>query len=295
MVKENNVKILFIINPISGNNTTDWTVVIAHYFSNLDYTIQFYHLTKTCNVQTIKDKIDIFNPHQVVAVGGDGTIKLVAECLINTSILLGILPAGSANGLAKELGISQNPQKAMDVLVAAYSKKIHIVMINEHLCIHLSDIGLNAYAMKKFKHQKVRGMWGYFFASLKVLLQNPIMQVNMQIGDKTIDIKAEMIVIANATSYGTGALINPIGRLDDDVFEVIIIKHLSFFELFKMVFSHTPYDPDKTEIFQTHQLYMRSNKKVHFQIDGEYLNKIKELNALIVPHALHIIVPDKQA
>jgi diacylglycerol kinase (ATP) len=286
-----NLKILFIINPISGNNTTDWAVEITNYFSTLNHTIQLYTLTKTCNVQTIKDKIDLFKPHQVVAVGGDGTVKMVAECLIHTDMLLGILPAGSANGLAKELGIPDNPQKALDVIGESHSKKMHITMINNHLCIHLSDIGLNAYAMKKFKTQSGRGMWGYFVASLRVLLLNPILEVKMQIDDKTRTIKAEMIVIANATKYGTGALINPIGQLDDDVFEVIVVKQISPLEVFKMVFSHAAYDPDKTEIFQTNQLSMRSTKKVHFQVDGEYLGKIKAVNAVIVPGALQIICP----
>jgi diacylglycerol kinase (ATP) len=285
------LKILFIINPISGSSTINWTNEITNYFGNLNHDVQLYTLTKTCNVQTIKDKIDLFKPHQVVAVGGDGTVKLVAECLIHTNMLLGILPAGSANGLARELGIDENPQKAIDTLMEGHSKKIHITMVNKHLCIHLSDIGLNAYAMKKFKTQSGRGMWGYFWASLRVLLFNPIMEIKMKMDDKTIEIKAEMIVIANATKYGTGALINPIGQLDDDVFEVIAIKQISFLEVFKMVFSHASYDKNKTEIFQTNQLSMRSTKRVHFQVDGEYLGKIKAVNAVIVPHALQIIVP----
>ena len=285
------LKILFIINPASGNNTINWAIEITNYFSALHHTVQLYLLTKSCNVQTIKDKIAEFDPHQVVAVGGDGTIKMVAECLIHTNILLGILPAGSANGLAKELGIPENPQKAMEVLLNGQAKNIHITMVNKHLCIHLSDIGLNAYAMKKFKTQSGRGMWGYFIASLRVLMFNPILEIKMKIGNETRGIKAEMIVIANATKYGTGALINPIGQLDDDVFEVVVIKHISVLEIFKMVFTHAPYDPEKTEIFQTNELSIRSTKRVHFQVDGEYLGKTKAVNAVLVPHALQVICP----
>jgi diacylglycerol kinase (ATP) len=291
MTEENNLKILFIINPASGSNAVNWSVVIPDYFSTLNHTIQLYLLTKVCNIQTIKDKIDLFKPHQVVAVGGDGTIQLVGEAIINTSILLGIVPAGSANGLAKELGISENPQKALDLLLEAHSKKIHMTLINKRLCIHLSDIGLNAYAMKKFRTQHGRGMWGYFIASLRVLLQNPVMDITMKIDNKIIKIKAAMVVIANATKYGTGAVINPIGQLDDDVFEVIVIKKISVLEVFKMVFSHQPYDTDKTEIFQTNTLIMHSIKKVHFQVDGEYLGKVKGVNAVLIPDALQIIVP----
>jgi len=101
-----------------------------------------------------------------------------------------------------------------------------------------------------------------------------------------------MIVIANATKYGNGVVINPIGKLDDKFFEVIVIKKKSFYEIFKMTFSYGSHDTDKTEIFQTNALSMKSRRKVHFQVDGEYLGKVKEVNAAIVPDALQVIIPN---
>lgn len=291
MDEKNRLKLLFIINPGSGNSATDWTVMITNYFTSVHYNIELYQIPQNCSIQTINKKIALFSPDRVIAVGGDGTVKLLAECLMQKNIPLGILPAGSANGLAKEMGISEDPLKALDLLVKGRLKNIHVTSINNQLCIHLSDIGLNAYAMKKFKMLHGRGMWGYLIASLKVFWKNPIMTVEMQIDNKTIKIEAAMIIIANATKYGTGALINPVGKLDDEVFEVIAVKKLSLTEIFKMIFSHSPYDPDKTEIFQTNALSMRSVKKVHFQIDGEYLGKINDVKAVIRPHALEIIVP----
>ncbi len=287
----NTQKLLFVINPVSGSNNTDWEEVISNYFSQSTHFIQLFLLTKDCNLQMLKDKINSVQPHQVIAVGGDGTVKLVAECLLKTDIALGILPAGSANGLAKELGISEDPNKALDIIVSGNSKKIHTTTVNDQLCIHLSDIGLNAYAMKKFERNGGRGMWGYLMATFKVLWQNPKMNIEILIDGKYLKIKAFMIVIANGTMYGTGAVINPIGKLDDNFFEVIAIKQNSIPELFKMVFSHEPYDSDKTEVFQTNALTMRSVKKVHFQIDGEYLGKVREVNAILVPNSLKITVP----
>jgi diacylglycerol kinase (ATP) len=288
----NNLKLLFIINSGSGNNSIDWTSEISNYFAITSYTIDFYYLTKTCNISTIKQQIRLFSPYCVVAVGGDGTIKLVAECLMKSKILLGILPAGSANGLAKELGISDIPTQALNILVQGHSKRIHITEINEQFCIHLSDIGLNAYAMKEFKNQPIRGWWGYFLAALKVLWHNPLIEVTIKIDEKSINMKAEMIVIANATKYGNGVVINPIGKLDDKFFEIIVIKQISFNEIFKMNSSKFSFNTEKTEIFQTNALSMKSHKKVHFQIDGEYLGKVKEVNATIVPDALRVIIPN---
>ncbi len=292
MIPKHNLKLLFVINPGSGNNSTDWAAVITNYFEPLHHTIALHFLEKGCNPQTIEDKIKSFAPQQVIAVGGDGTVKLVADCLLQKNIALGILPAGSANGLAKELGIGNDPVKALDVLAQGYTKKIHATTINDHLCIHLSDIGLNAYAMKVFERQRIRGMWGYLVASLKVLWYNPLLEVNMRIGQESIRIKAQMIVIANGTRYGSGARINLIGTLDDALFEVIAIKKISVLEILKMIFEHKPYDTNKTEVFQTDTLAIRSSKRVHFQVDGEYLGKVRAVNAVLIPEALDVIVPE---
>jgi YegS/Rv2252/BmrU family lipid kinase len=287
---ETNTKILFIVNPVSGPKNANWAELIRDYFQSKPHAIQIYELTKNCNIETIKKQIKLFAPDQVVGVGGDGTIKLVAECLLNTNIRLGIFPAGSANGMAAEFNI--NAGNALDVIAKGFSRKIHVTSINSELCIHLSDIGLNAYAMKRFKNQKVRGMWGYLIASLKVLMQNPKMEISMRIGKKVIKTEAEMIVIANATKYGTGAVINPVGRLDDELFEVVVIKKISVREVFKMVFTHKAYDLDKTEVFQANALSMHSRKKAHFQIDGEYLGKIQSLKVELIPDALEVVVPE---
>ncbi|AEI51269.1 diacylglycerol/lipid kinase family protein [Runella slithyformis] len=285
------LKLFFLINPGSGTNKTDWPAEITAYFADSAHTVELFQLNKDYSLDKIKEKIGAFSPHRVVAVGGDGTLKLAAECIRGTTIPLGMLPAGSANGLATELGIPPQPAKALEVLVNGREKKIHATLINGQLCIHLSDIGLNAYVVKKFEMQKVRGMWGYVMASLKVLWQNPQMEVEMVIDKKAFKISAAMIVVANATKYGTGAVINPVGALDDDVFEVVVIKKIAVGKLLKMAFFQAPYDPETVEIFQTDALKIRSGKKVYFQIDGEYLGKVKEVKAILLPEALTLIVP----
>jgi diacylglycerol kinase (ATP) len=287
-----NSKLLFIINPFSGNKTIDWAREIHNFYKPSHHIVELFQLTEQCSLLTLKARIKLFSPDIVIAVGGDGTIKLLAECLIKTNIPLGILPAGSANGLAKELGISMEPGQALNQLMNGNPKRIHLTKINKHLCIHLSDIGLNAFAMKKFKTMPGRGMWGYFLAILQVLFQSPVLEITIKSGEKIVKTTANMVVIANATQFGTGAIINPIGSLLDALFEVILIKKISILEIFKMRFSHANFDREKTEIMQTKMISIASRKKVHFQIDGEYLGKVKKINAEIVPNALQIIFPN---
>lgn len=290
----NPLKLLFIINPGAGNKKTDWKKEIEAYFSPLSHTTELYELPERCDPATVREKIKSVNPDRVVAVGGDGTLKLVASLMQHTSTPVGLLPAGSANGMAKELGIPLSPAAALDTALKGRIKKIHLVSINDELCIHLSDIGFNAFVVKKFEDGGTRGMWGYIRAAWKVLWNHYKMKVEIKVDDGYIVREAAMVVIANGTQYGTKMTINPEGMLDDERFEVVIIKRISIGELFKMRFTHRPYHPAKTELLQTKSLKISSRHRAHFQVDGEYRGKVKSVTAAIIPSALDILVPAEE-
>lgn len=289
------LRILFVINPGSGNHQIDWKQEIDDFFSSLPYALEFFILHEHCNVDEIKSKIERCDPHTVVAVGGDGTITLVAQCLLHQKRKLGILPAGSANGLAKELGISEVPKDALGTLVNGTLKKIHAITINGKLCLHLSDIGHNARMIEKFQSENTRGFWGYLKATLKVtktiILANPKMKGFMMLDTEKIQLHASMIVIANATQYGSGAVINPTGNLGDDVFEVIVMKKISMTEIIKMIIPNSSFNPDKIAVHKAKSVQIELSKAMHFQVDGEYLGKVRKIEAQILPGVLEVIVP----
>lgn len=289
MSNSESLKLLFVINPGSGNNETDWSKEIDIFFRGQSHSAEKYVLTRHCNIDTIRQTISKLQPDRVIAVGGDGTVKLVAECLLHTETVMGILPAGSANGLAKELGIPTDIQGALRYQLQPHTKRIHLVKINNQLCIHLSDIGFNASVIKIFESEKRRGMLGYVKAAWKVLWRHSLMQATIKIDGNFIRRDAAMIVIANATRYGSGAVVNPLGRLDDDMFEIVVVRKVSFSEIFKMIFTHSAYDKTKTELFQAQSLQIQSRRKVHFQIDGEYLGKVNRIDASIITSAIQII------
>ncbi|WP_118975594.1 diacylglycerol/lipid kinase family protein [Taibaiella koreensis] len=284
------LKLLFVINPGSGNHAVDFEALITEFFNAYPAIRTEQHLLgdhTDCHV--LKQTLLAARPDRIVAVGGDGTIKLLAEILTGTDIPLGIVPAGSANGMAKELRIPLDAHAALKVVLEGSPHRIHLVRINGELCIHLSDIGFNAYVVKTFDAQGHRGMLGYIKAAWKVLWRHSRMKAVFSINNRTVERKAVMIVVANATSYGTGIRINPEGRLDDDLFEVVIVRKISLLEIFKMAFTRRPFNPRKTELFQTRSLLIRSRHKAHFQVDGEYRGKVNELRAELLPAALSII------
>ena len=283
-------KLLFIINPGSGNNEINIKDVIDQYFSKSPHKVEIYTLPKTCKLEDLKHIIAKAKADKVIAAGGDGTLKLVAECLLESDTPIGIIPAGSANGMAKELGIPMDYTEALDTCVNGTAKKIHAVKVNGELCIHLADIGFNAYLVKKFDKLPKRGMLSYAKAAWQALWSHHKMEVEFDIGNRTIKSEAAMVVIANATMYGTGVKINPEGKLDDQVFEVVLVKKYAIMEILKLKFTDLKTNPENIELFQATSLKIKTKHKVHFQVDGEYMGKLNKVEAVIIPQAINVIV-----
>jgi diacylglycerol kinase (ATP) len=283
-------KILFAINHAAGNNTIDCPTLIPSFFEDKKgFAYLLFNLPAVDLKEALRESIASFKPDIVVAVGGDGTIKLVAELVMDTPIAIGVIPTGSANGMAKELKIPLEPLEALELIVKGTAKPIHLTKVNNKLCIHLSDIGFNASLVKRFEDMPHRGMWGYIKAAWSVLWRHSKMEAAFVLNGEHIKREAVMIVIANATSYGTGITINPLGQLDDKLFEVVIVRKISLAEILKMRFSTGTFHPEKTEVFQTSQITIHSRKRAHFQIDGEYYGKVNEVTAEVIPDAIKII------
>jgi diacylglycerol kinase (ATP) len=293
MHNPNCLKILFVINPVSGGKEKhDWEAAIRNFFREKNHVIEFYLLTGANDKISIQHHIDRIQPDRVIAVGGDGTVTMLAGLLKETSIALGILPAGSANGMARELKIPLQTEEALTVIADGPCKKLDLIKINEEqICFHLSDIGLNALLIKYFEGSKKRGMWGYAKSIFKVLWKKALMHVSIKTDSEEIKRKAFMVVIANAQTYGTGAIINPDGKLNDGQFEIIVIRKLNVIELLKMLITHKPFHPNRIEVFQTKTVEMNLKRKACFQVDGEFLGKEICVKARVLPQVLNVVVP----
>ena len=286
------LNILFIINPVSGSKKRlEWRPLIDEFFKPLSHQINFFELSKNSDSASIMASIKKINPDRVIAVGGDGTISLVGKTLYKSNIPMGILPAGSANGMAAELNISSKPQEALATIVSNNLKCCDAILINEDdFCFHLSDLGINARLIKYFDESKLRGMWNYVRMFGKALINESLMRASIKLDDQTITTSAFMVVIANASKYGTGAVINPGSRVGDGKFEVVVVKQIAFSEFIKLFWSYKPFDPKKVEIFETTKVEIVLRRATHFQIDGEYRGKVKKINAEVIASAVNVLV-----
>lgn len=291
-----NLKILFVINPISGTKAKiAWEPAIRKHFVGLSHIIDFFLLNGKDDATSLKYWIEKLQPDRVIAVGGDGTISLVAEQLLGKNIAMGILPAGSANGMAKELNIPIKVDAALDIILNGEIKASDVIKINDkEISLHLSDLGFNAQLVKYFEEGNLRGKFGYTLQLFKTLWRKKIINVKIKTDKEEIEKKAFMIVIANASKYGTGALINPEGNLHDGLFEIVVVRKIAFLSILKMFLHFRRFNPKKVEIFQAESATLITTKDVHFQIDGEYLGKVNKVTAQIIKGQLNLILPRKQ-
>lgn len=284
-------KILFVINKGSGKKKTDHTALIQKYYESGNDVPEYFYMTNQNDGSSLREKIRSFSPHMVVAVGGDGTVTFVAGVLSGTGIPMGILPAGSANGMAKELNIPEDAHKALEILSENNVLPVDMIRINDRICLHLADIGLNARLVKYFSDGPVRGLLGYSIALVKALRRRQRITVNVYTLSGEVKRNALMVIIANASKYGTGATINPKGDIFDGVFEVVIVKYLKLYEIARMFLRFQRFNPKNIEVIGAKRVVIETRHRTHFQVDGEYLGKTSHVEAHIVPGEIMLALP----
>jgi YegS/Rv2252/BmrU family lipid kinase len=290
MLKKN---VVMIVNPVSGGiDKSEFIQATSNYATSKNLNFILYSTTGKDDIQKIRDLYMNFNPERVIIAGGDGTIKLVAEALENEDIIVGILPAGSSNGLATDLYLIKSLEENLKIAFQNHFIAIDIININGQKSLHLSDLGLNAKLIENYQKSAVRGKWGYAVQIFNTLLHaDKPFEATITSNDKLIECKVRMIVIANSQKYGTGVVINPNGLVNDGKFELVILKNLNLFIFGKIISGRMPVSPDDIVIISTDKATIKLDRPVSFQIDGEYYGTETELDIVMSPNKLKVAIP----
>ena len=285
---------LFVINPIAGgNDKSDLVEKVKQYAEENNVNLISYETSGKDDEKAIKKLVDEHNPHRILVAGGDGTIKMVAEAILEHDVAMAVLPAGSANGLSVDLNLPNTIEEILDIAFNGVEKLIDVVTINGKNSLHLSDIGVNAELIRNYENGTIRGKLGYALKALSTLteLGEPFKATVNANGD-TIETEARMVVIANANRYGTGVTINPVGKMDDGKFEIVILKNLDILVIAKILTGNIPVDENENVIIiSTDKALITTNNPVGFQIDGEFCGDVKELDVTIKYPQVRMIGP----
>lgn len=286
-------KYILVVNPISGDVDKSEILNKTMAFAiEYDVEIIVYETSGVNDDLAIKDLYNLHKPERILIAGGDGTIKMVGEALEKQDVIFGILPAGSANGLAVDLNLPSTLEENLAIGFHNHFMEMDMISINGKKSIHLSDLGLNAELVKNYENGSTRGKLGYALQVITTLteLEEPF-TAKIEVNDETIECVARMIVIANSQKYGTGVTINPDGVMNDGKFEIVILKNLDLVVFGKIITGNIPVNSDDVEIISSDKASIATTTPVSFQIDGEYIGEETQLNIKILPSQMKVAIP----
>jgi len=286
-------KALFIVNPISGgSDKTEIKNAVENYAAEHGINLYVFETTGENDEEKTTELFKKHKPSRVIVAGGDGTVKFTAETLGHEDVIIGFIAAGSANGLAADLDFPSDLTEQIDIAFGNHTIDVDMICINGIKSLHLSDIGLNAEMIKRYEDGAIRGKLGYAIQALNTLTtsEGPF-RAKITANGETIETEAKMIVMANSQKYGTGVTINPSGKMDDGIFEIVILKNLDFSVISKFVMGNIPLESGEVKIIATDSATITTDVPVHFQVDGEYCGEETHLDIKILHRQMQLAVP----
>ncbi|MES2411569.1 MAG: diacylglycerol kinase family protein [Bacteroidota bacterium] len=288
-----NKKYILVLNPISGDiDKSEILLKTLAFAEEFGIEIIVYETSGNADEEALQNLYKLHTPERILIAGGDGTIKMVGDALEHQDVIFGILPAGSSNGLSVDLNLPATLEENLSVAFHNHFMEIDMISINGKKSLHLSDLGLNAELVKNYEDSSTRGKVGYALQVITTLseLDEPF-SARIEVNNQSIKCDARMIVIANSQKYGTGVTINPDGKMDDGMFELIILKNLDLLVFGKIITGNMPVNSEDVEIISTDKAIIKTASPVSFQMDGEYVGAETKLEILILPAQMKVAIP----
>ncbi len=290
-------KILLILNPTSGFISKDIAVSLIlkklrRHFSSVSLVNTNSPLHASEITRRGLKHFDVF-----VAFGGDGTVNSVAASLLNTNKTLGILPGGSGNGLARNLGIPLSWLRALDTLITGQDVFIDTGNINGRHFFNVAGMGLDGLISKKFNlESKTRGILPYVYFALKGYLEMPQFSVRVTTASSEFEDEIMILALANFRQYGAKAVIAPHASPYDRLLDLCILKKFKLLQSslnIQRLFSGTIDKYPFYKTFKFDHVHIRSlNGPIPYHFDGEYGgSELEDYEVNVVPAAIRVRIP----
>ncbi|MEQ1585482.1 MAG: diacylglycerol kinase family protein [Cyclobacteriaceae bacterium] len=293
---DENKKVLFIINKYSGTKYqpgVEGRILTQCADLGLECTIEFTlgrgHATELARQAAQANKYEV-----VFAVGGDGTVNEVAKGVLHTKQIMGIIPRGSGNGLARHLGIPINFTKALQYIGSTSTVHMDSFMLNDHLSVNVSGIGFDGHIAGRFGQNGKRGLMGYTKLVMKDFLSYPEFNSELQIDSHRFKQDAFVIAIANSSQFGNNARIAPQASVCDGLLDISLIRKPPIAKVAGFItkmFSGRLHQSDFAEIKKGKKVVISFPEPMPYHIDGEGLNPISEFRIEILPASIRMLVP----
>jgi diacylglycerol kinase (ATP) len=229
---------------------------------------------------------------RIVAAGGDGTINEVVNGIAGSRTALGLLPLGTMNVFATELGLPiGNLRKCWDVIEHGQIKPVDLLRANDRYFVQLAGIGFDAQivAATSFDFKKTLGPLSYIISATQIASKKPP-KLTVR-GGGTRD--GSFVMIGNGRYYGGPFVLFKSARIDDGLLDVLIFKNLGYLDIVRyfqaiMLGNHTALSD--VEYFQAPQVRVTSAEPVPVEADGDVIGNLP-VTFKVQPKSLRVLVP----
>ena len=266
-------KIFLIINRHAGHKHGAKALdVVIPYLKKKEFLVEYSFTNYPKHAIELAEKAAADCYDLVVAVGGDGTVNEVAQGLYGTGTKMGIVPMGSGNGLARELGISMDMHKSARALIKGKSLHVDVCKLNDQRFLCTSGIGFDAMIADKMSKAASRGFLKY----VQLVIQESIffkpLDVRMKIDGVLIEESVFLITFANASQFGNNAFIAPAASMTDGLIDVVVVRKFAKIwmpvfavALFSKLIPKLPF----VDCYKAKQIELELADTPYFHFDGE--------------------------
>jgi YegS/Rv2252/BmrU family lipid kinase len=233
-----------------------------------------------------------------VVVSGDGLLGAVGGAMAGSDAPLGLIPAGRGNDLARALGIPDEPEPAVAVLLAGESRRIDVGEANGKRFLGIASVGFDSECNRLANETHwLRGNLVYAYSMPRTLIGWRSARFTLAVGEERKRISGYFVAVANNSVYGGGMYIAPDAELDDGEFDVVSIGEggkLRFLWGLKDVLKGTHLSKDSVEVFRTPRLQIDASRPFPVYADGDHLTDLP-VSLRVLPRSLSILVPPERA
>jgi YegS/Rv2252/BmrU family lipid kinase len=231
-----------------------------------------------------------------IIAGGDGTINAAADGLAETGLPLGILPTGTANDLARTLGIPADVDRAIDIIAAGHRHRIDLGRVNGHPFFNVASLGLSAdLAILLTRDVKRRfGRLGYMLTAIRVLLRARPFRAVISAGDRAARVWTLQIAVGNGRFYGGGNVVERSAAIDDRRLDIYSLEFRRAWKLALLARSfrsgeHGAWEQVRTLKARELEVVTRRSRPVN--ADGEIVTRTPA-RFTIEPGAVTVLAPE---
>jgi diacylglycerol kinase (ATP) len=231
---------------------------------------------------------------RIVAAGGDGTVSQVANGIAGSNAILGVLPMGSVNVFAMELGLPlHNLQRCWEIIEDTNVRLVDMPSANEKYFVQLAGVGLDAQVVKEtsLAFKRSFGPLSYLISAAHIAARQPP-KLFIESEHTSVE-EGSFVLVGNGRLYGGPFPFFKHAIVNDGLFDVVVFKRLGYLEIIKylqdVVFSSEIKVPE-IEYFQTRQLRITSEQDVPLELDGELAGNCP-VDFRIRKKALRVLAP----